>query len=466
MLATDGNKSSKVVVLIISVLISFIVPFMGSSINVALPIIGDEFALDAITLGWIPTAFLLFSAMFMVPAGRIADIYGRKKVFILGVYVYTIFALLSIIAPSAILLIIFRAFHGIGAAMSLGVSIAILTSVFPLESRGRVLGISAASVYIGLAIGPVLGGLITQLCGWRYIFVFNVVLGFIAILLAHWKLKGEWAEAKGERFDIAGSVIYCISLFAMMYGFSRLPSLLGLWLIVMGIIALSIFVWWETKVTSPVLNINLFRKNTAFSFSNLAALINYGATFAVSFLLSLYLQYIKGLPPATAGLILISQPIMMSILSPIAGRISDKIEPRIVATVGMAVSAVGLALLVFLQADTSILYVIISLIIIGTGFGLFSSPNTNAVMSAVDKRFYGVASGTLGTMRSIGQTLSLGVVLLLFALYIGRVQIVPDYYPQFIQSTRAAFIVFTALCFAGIFASIARGKRNSSNVSP
>jgi MFS family permease len=366
--------------------------------------------------------------------------------------------LLCAITPSALVLIICRAFQGAGAAMCLGVSIAMLTSIFPQEARGRILGISAASIYIGLSIGPVIGGIITQWMGWRFLFVFNMIAGLVAMILTIWKLKGEWAEAKGEKFDYIGSIVFCISLFMIMFGFAELPSLLGIWSIVAGIIALAGFIWWETRVESPVLHIGLFKRNAAFSFSNLAALINYGATYGVGFLLSLYLQYIKGLSPATAGIILIAQPIMQAILSPIAGRMSDRIEPRVVASIGMVLSTVGLVMFIFLTSTTSITYIIISMVVIGTGFGLFSSPNTNAIMSAVKKRFYGVASGTLGTMRSIGQMLSLGIVLLIFAIYIGKVQITPEYYPQFIQSSRAAFIIFAALCFAGIFASVARGK--------
>lgn len=461
MFAGNDDRQVRVIALIVCILMSFIIPFMGSSINVALPIIGDEFSVDAITLGWIPTAFLLLSAMFMVPMGRIADIYGRKKVFIWGAAIYALFSLLCAIAPSAIFLIICRGIQGVGAAMCLGVSIALLTSIFPQEARGRILGISAAAVYIGLSVGPVLGGIITQWMGWRFIFVFNVLAGLVAMSLTIWKLKSEWAEAVGEKFDYIGSIVWCIALFMVMYGFSQLPESIGFWLIGAGIIALAAFLWWETRIKSPVLDIRLFKGNTAFSFSNLAALVNYGATYGVSFLLSLYLQYIQGLPPATAGIILIAQPFMMAILSPIAGRLSDRIEPRIVASIGMALSTIGLIMFIFLNENTSIAYIIVSLIIIGTGFGLFSSPNTNAIMSAVEKRFYGVASGTLGTMRSIGQVLSLGIALLIFAIFIGKVQITPEYYPEFIHSSRVAFTVFAVLCFAGIFASIARGKRQS-----
>ena len=229
-------------------------------------------------------------------------------------------------------------------------------------------------------------------------------------------------------------------------------------LVFLGLSGILVFVRWEAKTKNPVLNINLFRRNTTFAFSNLAALINYSATFAITFLLSLYLQHIKGFNPQTAGLILVAQPVVMTVLSPLAGRLSDKIEPRIVSSIGMALSFVGLSLLGFISDNTTLPYIIGILIILGFGFALFSSPNTNAIMSSVEKKFYGVASGILGTMRLTGQMLSMGIVMILLAVYMGRVQITPEYYPSFLISVRVAFIVFAALCFGGIFASLARGK--------
>jgi len=446
------------VVLVVTTIASFLTPFMGSSVNIALPSIGKEFALDAIVLGWVATSFMLSAAMFLVPFGRVADIYGRKKVFIYGMVIFTVSSFLSAISTSAMMLIYLRVLQGIGAAMVFGTGVAILTSVFPADERGRVLGINVASVYVGLSLGPVLGGLLTQHFGWRSIFFTTVPLGLVIIIAVLWKLKGEWAEAKGERFDLTGSVIYSLALAAVMYGFSILPTLLGALLIGVGTLGILAFIWWEMRVESPALNMNLFRNNAVFSLSNLAALINYSATFAVGFLLSLYLQYIKGFTPAHAGLILVSQPIVMAVLSPVAGRLSDRIEPRLIASIGMGLTTVGLVLLIFLSQNAELGFVLVSLVVLGLGFALFSSPNTNAVMSSVEKKFYGVASGTLSTMRLTGNMVSLGVVMLLFALYIGRVQITPEYYPSFLISIKTAFIIFAVLCFGGIFASLARGK--------
>jgi MFS family permease len=342
--------------------------------------------------------------------------------------------------------------------MIFGTGVAILTSVFPVGERGRVLGINVAAVYIGLSIGPFAGGFLTEHFGWRSVFYANVPLCLVVLGLILWKLKGDWAMAKGERFDFTGSVIYGIMLVAIMYGFSRLPDMLGGWLILIGFVALVAFVWWEMRAKSPVLNVNLFRHNIVFAFSNLAALINYSATFAVSFLLSLYLQYIKGFSPDRAGLVLISAPLVQAVFSPLAGRLSDRIEPRVLASLGMAISAAGVVMLIFLGHGTSLAFIVVSLVILGFGFALFSSPNTNAVMSSVENRYYGVASATLATMRQVGMTLSMGIAMLLFAVYIGRVQITPEYYDAFLKSVRVAFIVFGCLCLGGIFASLARGR--------
>ncbi len=450
--------ASKKITLIIVATSSFLTPFMGSSVNIALPSIGKEFSMDAVLIGWVATSYLLSASVFLVPFGRAADIYGRKKIFTYGFLVFTISSLLLAMSTSATLFISFRVLQGIGSAMIFGTGMAILTSVFPAQERGRALGISVAAVYLGLALGPVLGGLLTQHFGWRGVFLVNVPLGLVILALILWKLNGEWAEAKGDRFDLVGSLAYGFSLIAIMYGFSILPTPLSVLLVSLGAVGMLGFVQWEMKTKSPVFNISLFRKNRVFIFSNLAALINYSATFAVSFLLSLYLQYTQGFSPQGAGLVLVFQPAVQAIFSPLAGRLSDRIEPRIVASIGMALTFVGLCFLSFLSGETKLQFIIISLIILGFGFALFSSPNTNAVMSSVEQRFYGVASATLGTMRLTGQMLSMGIVMILITIYIGRVQITPEYYSSFLTSAKVGFIIFAALCFAGIFSSLTRGS--------
>ena len=452
---------SKNVVLVIAAISSFLTPFTSSSVNIALPSINMELAMNAVTLSWVATAYILAAAIFLVPFGRIADIKGRKRIFLYGMVIDAVASILCAVSKSGHWLIAFRAMQGLGGAMIFGTGVAILTSVFPPQERGRALGINVAAVYTGLSSGPLIGGFLTEHLGWRSVFILNALLGIFVVVAVIWKLKSEWAGAKGEKFDFAGAFIYSISLVLIMTGFSSLPAYLGFGLLLLGLIGLSVFAIWEGKLEHPVFNVNLLKRNIVFRYSNLAALINYSATFAVAFLLSLYLQYIKGFAPDHAGLILVAQPIMMVIFSPIAGSLSDRIEPGIIASLGMATTTIGLVMLVFLGSKTTLLYIMGSLVVLGIGFGLFSSPNTNAIMSSVEKRYYGVASGVMGTMRLTGQMFSMGVTMLLFALYIGTGKITPEYYPVFLTSMKTAFIIFASLCFIGVFASIARGRLRS-----
>ncbi len=451
-------KAEKRVVLLVATLSSFLTPFMGSSINVALPALGKEFNMNAILLAWVATAYLLSAVVFLVPMGRISDIYGRKKTFLLGVTIYTFSSFLIGVANSSLQVILFRIFQGIGGSMILGTGVALLTSTFPPGERGRALGINSSAVYLGLSLGPFIGGLLTHNLGWRSIFFINVLLGIFILSVVLVNLKGEWAGAKGESFDLKGSIFYGISIISLMYGFSSLPSKSGFFLILAGTVGLVSFFLIEASLVHPVLNIKLFTLNRTFFFSNVAALINYSSTSAIGFLLSLYLQYVKGFSPHIAGILLTVQPIIMAIFSPATGKLSDRIEPRVVASLGIGFSALGLLLLIPLNQTTSNYYIVFVLFTLGFGFALFSSPNTNAVMSSVEKKFYGSAAGILATMRLMGQMLSMGIATLIFSTYKLRVQITPKYFPDFLQTLKTSFIIFAVLCFLGIFASLARRK--------
>ncbi len=452
------SSSVQRIALFIAVLAGFLTPFDLSGVNIALPQMGAEFSMGAIELGWVPTAYLLASAVFLVPFGRIADLYGRKKVFLTGLSLFTLASFLLVFSVSALMIILLRILQGMGSALIFGTAVAILTSVTPPGERGKALGIYITAVYLGLTFGPFFGGFLTQHFGWRSIFLVNIPLGIFTIGLILAKLKGEWAEARGEGFDLAGALLYGLTLIAVILGFSRLPSWTGGAFLLGGLFLLCLFLFWESRSRVPLLDLQLIRNNRPFAFSNLAALINYSATFAITFFLSLYLQYILGFRPDTAGLILITQPLIQAIFSSSAGRLSDRIEPGKVASVGMALNALGLFLLSFLGATTPLTLLIPALVVMGVGFALFSSPNTNAVMSSVDRKCYGIASGMLGTMRLVGQMLSMGIAMMLFALYIGAgVSITPPLYPSFLTSLKTGFLVFSGLCAVGVVASLVRG---------
>jgi EmrB/QacA subfamily drug resistance transporter len=455
------EKSLKRSVLLVSTFAAFLTPFLGSAINLALPTIGREFHADAISMGWVISSFILSAAVFLLPFGRLADIVGRKKIFTLGIFLFTLSTFLIIFSWNIISLIVFRILQGFSSAMIFGTSLAIISSVFKVGERGRAMGINITATYFGLSSGPIIGGLLTQHLGWRSIFAFLVPFGIISLYLIFRKMKTEWAEAAGEKFDWRGSVIYGISLSAFMYGFSKLPSSIG-WICLGAGITLGLaFFFIEKTITNPVLDVKLFLYNRVFAFSGLAALIHYSATSATGFFISLYLQYLKGLDARSAGLIMISQPVAMALLSPIAGRLSDKRNPGIIASIGMGLTATGLIMLCFLTEQTPDYVIVILLLIMGIGFGLFSSPNSNAIMSSVEKKHLGVASGVVGTMRMIGQMLSMGIAMMLLALYIGKQAINPSTYPGLIAGMRTGFMIFSVLCIIGIFASLARNRKLS-----
>jgi EmrB/QacA subfamily drug resistance transporter len=454
-----ATQTSKKSILLVATFAAFLTPFLGSAVNLALPAIGKDLNANAISLGWVISSFILSSAIFLLPFGRLADIIGRKKVFTTGISLFTVSTFLILFSHSMTSLIVLRILQGISSAMIFGTSLAIITSAFPPGERGKAMGINITAVYLGLSLGPVLGGLLTQYFGWRSIFAFLLPFGIISLVLIKTKIKTEWADARGEKFDWAGSLIYGLALTLFMYGFSRLPSSTGWICVVAGVLMAGAFIFAEEKVSNPVFDVRLILRNRVFAFSGIAALIHYSATSATGFFISLYLQYLKGLDSRTAGLIMIAQPIAMTLLSPAAGKLSDKKNPGVIASVGMGLTATGLILLCFVTAATPLIYIVFLMILMGIGFGLFSSPNSNAIMSSVEKRHLGVASGVVGTMRMAGQMMSMGIAMMLISLYIGKEKINPETYPGLISAMHTGFIIFSILSVFGVFASLARNKR-------
>ena len=462
----EYSESVKRSALIVACAGGFLVPFMGSSVNVALPFIGSDFGASAVLLGWVTTSFLLASAALLLPVGRLADIVGRRRVFLWGVMLYGVASLGAGLAPSVLILIISRILQGMGGAMMFGTNAAILVSVFPPQERGRVLGINTAAVYVGLSMGPFVGGLMTQSFGWRSIFLMNVPVCLFLAWLVVARLRVEWAGAKGEPFDWEGAVLYGVSLVALIFGATRLLMPGGPLLAIAGFAGLILFLWWEYRGIHPLLNVRLFMGNRPFLLSNGSALLNYSATAGSMFMLSLYLQYVRGFSPRGAGAVLLIQPVMQAIISPWAGRLSDRSEPRVVASLGMALTALGLFTLAWLREGTPLSLVVAGLVLLGTGFGLFSSPNTNAIMSSVDRSHLGVASAMAGTMRMSGQMMSMGLVMVVMSLILGGAQVTPALHVPFMKSLRLSYSLLAGLCFSGVFLSMARGNLDRVQPAP
>jgi EmrB/QacA subfamily drug resistance transporter len=445
-------KELKKDLLMVGILVSFLTPFVRSSINLAIPVLASEFNLSAVFLTWISTIYLLVNAILYIPFGRIGDIYGRKRIFQYGLIIFTISSFISAFSVSGEMFLFFRILQAIGNAMIFANLNAMISSAFPVNERGKVFGLTSMSVFVGLILGPILGGVITEIIGWRTLFYMDTLIGIIAAY-AITRFKYDWIDAEGEKLDILGSFLLGISLIAIIYGFSDFTNNYSLFLVIAGIIGISLFYLVEKRAAFPLINLDLF-KIKRFTFGNITAFINYGAFVSVGFILTLYLQYLKGYSPITAGLIVSVQSIVMIIVSPFAGRLSDKIDPGNVSTVGMVLTTIGVALMTLINFENALYLGGFSLIIFGSGIGLFYSSNTKMVMSAVDKKYFGVASATLSNMRSMGQIFGMGIVMIIISTILGNVEIIPSNYPELILSLRFSLIAIAVLSAVGIFTSM------------
>lgn len=461
----ETNKKSinwtqkQITLIIIVAFTSFMSTFLISSVNIALPAIEKDFGLDAVTLSWVVTAFLLSTAMFLLPIGRWGDLTGIRKIYKTGLVIFTISSLLSGFAVSGYWLVFFRFLQGVGAAFNSTTGAAILVAAFLPKHRGRVLGIAVSAVYLGLAFGPFFGGFLTQYLGWRSIFFFSSGFGFIVTIVTFLFLeKDKVAKLTSKKMDLKGAFFYMLGLVALTYGSARIPGLQGWVLMVSGIILLIVFWVLETKSSMPVLETKLFTQNRLFAFSNLAALINYSATFSIIFLLSLYLQKVKGLAPRDAGLILVAQPIVMAVFSPFTGRLSDRIQPRYLATIGMTMCTLGLVAFSFMTESTSIELIVFLLFWVGLGFALFSSPNMNTIMSSVQKNQLGLASGSASTMRVVGQIISMTIATIFFAVLFQKQAVEEVSNLMFLKALKMGFITSALISIFGIYFSFSRGK--------
>ena len=418
-------------------LTSFMGPFLGSCINIAIPTIAVEFSCPATDLSWLATAFLLGAVALLLPFGRMADILGRCRIYAIGTAAMAAVSFVAAFSPSASFLIAMRALQGLSLGLVFSSGMALLVAAHPAKQRGRAIGYSAAATYVGLSLGPVIGGLVTQHLDWRLLFVLTSIVILVSSLLVR-TIKEDWYGEREGGFDLPGAVFYTAASTLTLYGLSSLAAFPWMrFVLLAGLVFLALFLWQERRASTPLLHLSLFA-NTVFAMSNLAAFLNYSATYAIGFLLSLYLQLVRGLDASTAGVLLLLQPLMMAILSPIAGALSDKHEPRLVASFGIAAACV----------------------IIGIGFGFFSPANNNAIMGAVSKKLYGVASSMVSVMRLSGQAVSMAVVTLLLAQ--ATLPAAADWTEELSAAIRLIFSCLTVSCAAGVVASLMRGRRKTA----
>ena len=439
-------------------LASFATPFISSGVQIALPLIAAAFGVPATLLGWVPTAYLLPYAMFLLPFGKTADMLGRRRYFLWGIAIMGTGLICAGLAPSFWLLMGGMAIAGFGSAMTFATALPLLTTNYPLQERGKIIGINTAVVYVSLAAGPFFGGLITGYLGWRALFLVTAPAILAALAVGYAVIPRDTNRAPTRGFDYPGTIIYTLSLILLITGASHLPAIWGAILVLTGVFGLLGFFFWENRTDDPIFPVRLLRDNRGFTFSNIAALINYSSTYAVTFLLSLYLQYIRLLSPQAAGTILLAQPVLMAVTAPVAGRLSDRIEPRVLATTGMAIVTVCLFLLAFIGENTSLFFIVVILMVLGFGYGIFSPPNMNSIMSSVGNAQAGIASATAATMRVLGQNLSMSVTMVIFSIVIGTIVITPGVTGGLLAATHYAFITFGFLCAAGVWFSAVRGN--------
>jgi len=436
---------------------NFVVSVTMSAVNVAVPAMAQDLGANAILVSWVPTAFLLANAIFLLPAGRMADIHGRKKIFLTGMTIFSVSCVMAYIAPSIELLLLTRVLQGLGGALAFATGLAIMMSIFSAANRGTALGIAAATLYLGLSLGPVIGGWFTEHYGWRSVFLFPVVLGFISVTMTVLRLKGEWKNPVPSKVDWYGSLIFAVWSSALFIGISLIPDPVSGLLIVSGVAGAVWFYFQQLASPNPLIRFKVILQNRVFSRSLMGNLCIYSSNYPFVFLFSLYLQYIQGMSPASAGKIMVLQPLMMAIVAPIAGRLSDQFDPRFIATSGCVVMAGAFALLQTIGTDTSITLISFALITLGIGFGLFTTPNNNAALSAMDTERLGIGSALLNLARVSGNMIGTATVLLLVTLFIGHVQIEPPLYPALLTLIHVALGLSCVLTLCGAWFSYSRG---------
>ena len=453
------QKSIQRTTLVVASITNFSNTFAASSLNIALPHIGTEYGASATSVSWVILAFLLASALLAIPFGRIADMYGRRPMLKLGILLFCISSFFNIFSPTMPVFLMLRVLQGVGAAMVFSTNTAILVDAWPPEKRGSVMGISVAAVFTGSALGPVIGGMVTHVFGWRSLFVLITALGVVALVMAVVNLPNINRDMPKERVNLLSIALYILSLGLFMYGLTTLTqNLLSYFIFGAGVILLVVFVKHEIRTEVPVVQVLLF-KNRDFSLSNLAALFNFAAVFAVIYLMSIYLQLARGYSADVAGLIMISQPLVQAVLSPFAGRLSDKKSPPAIASIGMACCAAALFMFAFLNEQTSIIYIIAGLVLTGIGVALFSTPNASMIMGAVESKDYGTASSMMSTSRMVGQVVGMAILTIIVNAVIGNVPIADVAPAAIVFDMRVSFPIFGAICCVGIVFSLRRGIR-------
>ena len=447
------NMNTEKYVVFVSFITSFFAVFLSAGIVLGVPSIASEFQMNNVIQNWIPTIALLVIAVFTLPAGQISGKYGAKKSLIAGVLIFIIASVGGCLSFSTESFLLFRIMQGIGIAFLNVSAMAMVVQAVKPQNRGKALGFTVTGIYLAGSLSPVLCGFLVYNLGWRSMFYFVLPFLILCLVLMIIKIPGEWKTYEGSKIDSIGYILYGIGILLFIYGFTNLMNSIGLACVIIGLILLTIFGYYELKVESPAFNMKLF-KNMKFTSSNIAALCSYLAIAAITTILNYHFQYVRGWNAQMSGLMLIITPILMAIISPNSGKLSDRIHPQKLAAIGMGIATVTLIIMIFLNANTPLYLIVIAMILQGIGMGLFTTPNTNAIMSSVPPNETPNASAAQSAMRTIGQTMSLGLLTLIFAWIMGSLKLSSAYADMIVQSSQLICIICTIICIVAIFASL------------
>lgn len=457
------HATARLLVLINICIGGFLAPLSLSATLVAVPAIALDLQANAVYASWIPTSFLLSNLITLLPAGRLSDSYGRKRLYIIGTSVFLLSSILAGIADSIEALLFFRVLQGMGAAMFFSTSMAIVGSVYSGHGRGAALGWMVASVYTGLTCGPLLGGWLTQHFGWHSVFLFQVPLSLLTILLSVFYMKGEWRSHEAVKLDWWGALLLAVWVLGLFVGMTNLPQPSALFFLATGIIFLLIFIRHSNVSANPIIRLKLVWQNHTLSRSLLSAIFMYSANYGLLFLLGLYLQYNRGLTPSDAGKMLMLQAVVMALVAPLAGRLSDRYSPRNLATSGCLFAALGTLMLIFIDQQSSLSYIGAALMILGLGFGLFSTPNSNSIFGSVAETRLGIVSALLNLARMMGQMVGMAIITLLITLLIGKTSITPEQYESLYRVLRWTLALSLSFALAAAWFSNSKEIRTAAD---
>jgi EmrB/QacA subfamily drug resistance transporter len=424
----------------------------GSVVNITLPVVRESFGASVATVEWVVTIYLLVVSGLLLSVGRLGDLRGHRRVYTTGFLIFLLGSVLCGLAPGAGFLVAARAAQAVGASMLFANSPAILTKSFPPEMRGRALGLQATMTYLGLTVGPSLGGWLTTALGWRSVFYINVPVGLLALALALRFVPRDEGSGRGEGFDLRGALTFTGGLVALLlalnqghaWGWAAWPTVM---LLAGSLVLLGLFVRLERRVAAPMLDLSLFRSRT-FTAAAASAVLNYVCVFTVLFLMPFYLQQARGLSPAEAGLLLTAQPMLMAVVAPLSGSLSDRIGTRLPSVVGMGLLGLGLVLLSSLDLESPRAAIVAMLAVAGLGIGIFASPNNSALMGAAPRHRQGIAAGVLALARNVGMVIGVGLAGAVFTTVLGRAGAVEA--ASIVSALRASYLLAAAVAFAGM----------------